>query len=56
MLNIGVWPFGPADPDAFFAANRDLERRMRELGGMKWFYAYTYYGEEEFWNIYDRGW
>ncbi|KAL5356131.1 hypothetical protein BJX96DRAFT_162217 [Aspergillus floccosus] len=56
MLNIGVWGFGPADPDAFVAANRDLERRLRELGGMKWFYAHTYYGEEEFWNIYDRQW
>jgi hypothetical protein len=56
MLNIGVWGFGPADPDAFVAANRDLERRLRELGGMKWFYAHTYYGEDEFWNIYDRKW
>jgi hypothetical protein len=23
---------------------------------MKWFYAHTYYGEQEFWNMYDRKW
>ncbi|KKA24376.1 FAD-binding protein DIMINUTO [Rasamsonia emersonii CBS 393.64] len=56
MLNIGVWGFGPADPDAFVAANRDLERRLRELGGMKWLYAHTYYTEQEFWEMYDREW
>ncbi|OJJ47485.1 hypothetical protein ASPZODRAFT_130979 [Penicilliopsis zonata CBS 506.65] len=56
MLNIGVWGFGPADPEAFVAANRDLEHRLRELGGMKWFYAHTYYSEKEFWSLYDREW
>ncbi|KAF9888589.1 hypothetical protein FE257_008521 [Aspergillus nanangensis] len=56
MLNIGVWGFGPSDPETFVSANRDLERRLRELGGMKWFYAHTYYKEDEFWNMYDRQW
>ncbi|KAL4986702.1 hypothetical protein BDW68DRAFT_197855 [Aspergillus falconensis] len=56
MLNIGVWGFGPKDPEAFVTANRDLEHRLRELGGMKWFYAHTYYGEDEFWTMYDRKW
>ncbi|KAL4950171.1 hypothetical protein BDW69DRAFT_60986 [Aspergillus filifer] len=56
MLNIGVWGFGPKDPEQSIIANRDLEHRLRELGGMKWFYAHTYYGEDEFWNMYDREW
>ncbi|KKK12839.1 24-dehydrocholesterol reductase precursor [Aspergillus rambellii] len=56
MLNIGVWGFGPKDPETFVTANRDLERRLRELGGMKWFYAHAYYSEDEFWNIYNRAW
>ncbi|KAL4898864.1 hypothetical protein BDW74DRAFT_164326 [Aspergillus multicolor] len=56
MLNIGVWGFGPKDQDEFITANRELERRLHDLGGQKWFYAHTYYGEEEFWNMYDRKW
>ncbi|RDW64452.1 FAD-binding oxidoreductase [Aspergillus mulundensis] len=56
MLNIGVWGFGPKDQDEFITANRELERRLNELGGQKWFYAHTYYGEDEFWSMYDRTW
>ncbi|KAL2869566.1 uncharacterized protein BJX67DRAFT_347593 [Aspergillus lucknowensis] len=56
MLNIGVWGFGPKGRETFVDANRELEHRLRELGGMKWFYAHTYYGEEEFWGMYDREW
>ncbi|KAI1141576.1 FAD-binding domain-containing protein [Hypoxylon sp. FL0543] len=52
MLNIGVWGWGPNDRDAFVRANRDLERRVDELGGMKWLYAHTYYSEPEFWRAY----
>ncbi|KAL9065264.1 MAG: hypothetical protein Q9161_008343 [Pseudevernia consocians] len=56
MLNIGLYGWGPSQPDEFVKANRDLERKVRELGGMKWLYAQTYYDEEEFWDIYDREW
>ena len=56
MLNIGLWGFGPADPNAFVAANRQLEDWPREFGGMKWLYAHTYYAEDEFWELYDRRW
>lgn len=52
MLNIGVWGWGPKDRDAFVRANQDLERRLDELGGMKWLYAHTYYSESEFWDAY----
>jgi delta24-sterol reductase len=56
MLNIGLWGPGPKDHDAFVALNRDLEQKLRELGGMKWLYAHTYYSEEEFWDLYPREW
>lgn len=56
MLNIGLWGWGPQKHDDFLAANRDLERKLRELGGMKWLYAHTYYDEPEFWAMYDEPW
>ena len=56
MLNVGLYGWGPTQPDEFESANRELERTVRELGGMKWLYAQTYYSEEEFWEIYDRKW
>ncbi|MCJ1376896.1 hypothetical protein MMC20_008141 [Loxospora ochrophaea] len=56
MLNIGVWGPGPAQRNAFIALNRQLESKLRDLGGTKWLYAHTYYTEEEFWSIYDRNW
>lgn len=52
MLNIGVWGWGPSDPATFQAANRALEHKIRDLGGMKWLYAHTYYDEPEFWSMY----
>ncbi|KAI1402709.1 FAD-binding domain-containing protein [Hypoxylon fuscum] len=52
MLNVGVWGWGPKDTKQFVQVNRDLERKVDELGGMKWLYAHTYYSEPEFWNLY----
>ena len=56
MLNIGLWGFGPSQHDVFVAKNRELERKIRDLGGMKWLYARTYYEEDEFWEMFDRQW
>jgi len=56
MLNIGLWGQGPRSADECIALNRDLEAKLRELSGMKWLYARTYYDEEEFWSIYPKGW
>jgi hypothetical protein len=56
MLNIGLWGFGPRNHDEFVRKNRDLERKLKELGGMKWLYAHTYYDENEFWEQFDRKW
>ncbi|KAK0641142.1 hypothetical protein B0T16DRAFT_515254 [Cercophora newfieldiana] len=57
MLNIGVWGWGPKDPAKFVQKNRELEAKVKELGGMKWLYAHTYYKQDEFWEMYGgRGW
>jgi hypothetical protein len=53
-LNFGVW--GPTDPTptAVRKTNRDLEKKLKELRGMKVPYAANFYTEEEFWDLYDR--
>ena len=56
MLNVGLWGWGPPTADEFIRKNKDLEQKLRELGGMKWLYAQTYYSEDEFWSMYDRQW
>lgn len=56
MLNIGLWGEGPRSRPAFIAANRDIERRLKELHGMRWLYAQTYHSEDEFWADFDREW
>lgn len=52
MLNIGLWGWGPDRPQEFIKANKRLEEKVRELGGMKWLYAHTYYSEKDFWEVY----
>jgi delta24-sterol reductase len=54
MINVGVWGPGPTNREKFVEANQRLEKTVRDLGGVKWLYAQTYYSEEEFWGIYDR--
>ncbi|KAF2435232.1 FAD-binding domain-containing protein [Tothia fuscella] len=54
MINVGVWGQGPRRRDEFVRKNRVLEGCVRELGGVKWLYAQTYYTKEEFWDIYDK--
>ena len=54
LLNFGVWGPGPSNRRAFVETNRNLEHKIRELGGKKWLYAHTYNTEEEFWETYDR--
>ena len=56
MLNIGLWGLAPTTHDAFVQANRDVEQKLQQLGGMKWLYAQTYYGEDEFWQDFDKPW
>lgn len=56
MLNIGLWGTNPTPPSKSIAKNRELERKVSELGGMKWLYAQTTYTENEFWQMFDRQW
>ena len=52
MLSIGLWGYGPSDLKTFVSANKDLESKLRDLGGKKWLYAHTYYDEPDFWAQY----
>lgn len=54
LMNFGIWRPGSVNHDEFVRQNRDLERKVQELGGKKWLYAHAYYTEEEFWAAYDR--
>ncbi|KAK0889169.1 hypothetical protein LTR02_015675 [Friedmanniomyces endolithicus] len=56
LLNIGLWGLGPTTREGFLKANRDIEKKLQELGGMKWLYAQTYYSEKEFWAGFDTAW
>jgi FAD/FMN-containing dehydrogenase len=55
-VNFGFWDVvhdRRGHPPGFH--NRAIERRVTELGGIKSLYSDSYFGEEEFWSIYDRG-
>lgn len=57
MLNIGLWGCSPSHastPAKYTSLNRDLERKLKELGGMKWLYAQTFYTPSEFWSVYSK--
>lgn len=56
LLNIGLWGDGPRSKEEALVKNKALEVRLRELGGMKWLYAHTYYNEDDFWSQFDRQW
>jgi hypothetical protein len=56
FVNIGVWGPGPTNYADFVRVNRELEHKVRSLGGIKWLYAQGYYTQDEFWDIYDRKW
>jgi len=54
-VNFGFWDVVQdrrRQPDGFY--NRAIERKVTELGGIKSLYSDSYFGEEEFWSIYDR--
>ncbi len=56
MLNIGLWGDASSVEGGYVQANKDIERKLEELKGMKWLYAQTFYSEEEFWRGFDREW
>ncbi|KXL47432.1 hypothetical protein M433DRAFT_27941 [Acidomyces richmondensis BFW] len=56
FVNVGVWGPGSTNYAQFVGQNRQLEQKVRELGGIKWLYAHVYYTEDEMWSIYDKAW
>lgn len=54
LCNVGIWGPGPKKHEEFVQLNREIEGKVKELGGVKTLYAHTYYTEEEFDAIYDR--
>jgi delta24-sterol reductase len=53
-INIGVWGPYPSSEGEYVGANREIEAKMRELGGLKWLYSRVFYNEEEWWEVYDK--
>ncbi|KAF2823195.1 FAD-binding domain-containing protein [Ophiobolus disseminans] len=53
-INIGVWGPYPSSETEYMRANREIESRMRELGGLKWLYSRVFYTEDEWWQVYDK--
>ncbi|KAL5114479.1 hypothetical protein ACEQ8H_007622 [Pleosporales sp. CAS-2024a] len=53
-INIGVWGPYPSTEGEYVCANREIESKMRELGGLKWLYSRVFYTESEWWEVYDK--
>jgi delta24-sterol reductase len=53
-INVGVWGPYPSSEVEYVRANREIEARMRKLGGLKWLYSRVFYTEDEWWQIYDK--
>jgi delta24-sterol reductase len=54
IINVGVWGAGLSSYEIFVEKNRAIERRVLELGGKKWSYAYSFFTKKEFWSMYDQ--
>jgi len=54
-VNFGFWDVvSHREPRPAGYVNRKIERKTRELGGIKSLYSDSYFTEEEFWSAYDR--
>jgi FAD/FMN-containing dehydrogenase len=54
-VNFGFWDVvRTREPRSPGHCNRLVERKVRELGGIKSLYSESYFPEEEFWEIYNR--
>ena len=53
-ISVGLWGPYPSNEGEFVRANRDIEAKMRELGGLKWLYSRVFYSEDEWWQVYDK--
>lgn len=55
-FNVGIYGLRIEPYEKFVEANKQIEAKTRELGGRKWFYAHSYYTEQEFWEMYNKKW
>lgn len=53
-INVGVWGPYPSSEVEYVRANRELEKKTNELGGLKWLYSRVFYTEDEWWELYDK--
>jgi len=54
-VNFGFWDtVRSREPRPAGFVNRGIERKVRELGGIKSLYSESYFTEDEFWSIYNR--
>ncbi|KAH9868797.1 hypothetical protein J1614_007871 [Plenodomus biglobosus] len=53
-INIGVWGPYPSNESEYVRANREIEAKVQELGGLKWLYSRVFYTEDEWWRVYDK--
>ena len=53
-ISVGIWGPYPSSETEFIRANREIEKKTTELGGLKWLYSRVFYTEDEWWQLYDR--
>lgn len=53
-ISVGIWGPYPSSESEFVRANRELEEKTSELGGLKWLYSRVFYTEDEWWRLYDK--
>ncbi|KAL6703714.1 hypothetical protein ACN47E_009408 [Coniothyrium glycines] len=53
-ISVGVWGPHSSDEAEFVRVNREIEAKMRNLGGLKWLYSRVFYTEDEWWQVYDK--
>jgi FAD/FMN-containing dehydrogenase len=54
-VNFGFWDtVRSQEPRERGFVNRKIERKTTALGGIKSLYSDSYFGEDEFWSIYNR--
>ncbi|KAF7193598.1 Delta(24)-sterol reductase [Pseudocercospora fuligena] len=57
ILNIGIWG-APKELsiDCYLQENKEIEEKLREVGGIKWGYSPNFCSVDDFWLDYDRKW
>ncbi|KAJ4398061.1 hypothetical protein N0V91_010465 [Didymella pomorum] len=53
-INVGVWGPYPSSEVDYVRANRELEKKTSELGGLKWLYSRVFYTDDEWLQLYDE--